>query len=554
MQLKTIGIIGGNGKMGQAFAKHFRKQGHTVLISGRTTELTHQDLARQVDIVIISVPIANTVEIIETIAPCLRPDTVLADFTSIKAVPLQAMLAAHAGPVIGLHPVFGPDNLVAGQTVVVCSGRGNEAEQAVRKLFADFRIIEMDADTHDKAMALVQGLQHFLETAFAATIAKMNIPLETLLAVSSPVYRIQMDLIGRIIGQDERLYDAIVHGTKPSGEAIKLFLETAQAIEQTGSPGFLQAFRTGRRFFGEFCGKAKEESDEIIAFLAAGEAEAIADQAGEERDHADIGVLGPAMTWSDLAAQKFFPRHSRRLFSNFPAIFSALHNNEITAALLPIENKISGTIRQVWEGIADNNCWISAVYDFPVAHVLAATGKREVRTIFSHEASLAQCRKFLARKYPKAKLVPVASNSEAILRARSAALSAAICSREAAEQADFVILETDIADRQGNATRFAIVNRKDGNSKMSGETVTTLTFGLKNVTGALFSVLKVFAEQGVNLTRLESVPSGENFAEYRFFIDFEGELTAEMAAALGEVTTDLRALGHYSVIKNSTRD
>ncbi len=532
--------------MGQAFKKHLEKKGYEVLVSGRSTELTHEQLAKQADIVIISVPISNTVEIIEKIAPHLRPKTILADFTSIKAEPLYAMLSAHAGPVVGLHPVFGPENVSPGQTIVICPGRDEKAQKKVEQVFSDFHLIELEAKEHDKAMALVQGLQHFLETAFAATTAKMQIPLDTLLAVSSPIYRVQMDLVGRIIGQNERLYDEIVHGTKMSTQTIQLFLEVAQKIAADGSPEFLQAFRDGREYFGDFCSQAKRESNEIIDFLASRSAQKLhADQA-ESEEITDLGVLGPELTWSDLAAQKFYTDKSKRLYPSFPAIFAGLQNNEIAAALLPIENKIAGTVRQVWEGIAADDLWISRVIDLPIAHVLAAPQKQHIETIFAHDSALAQCRKYLAAQYPKAQQIPVASNSEAIVRARSMPGAAAICSQQAAELAEFAILAEHIADRDGNATRFALVQKKTGTKKLGGERLTTIFFGLKNVSGALFGILKIFADANINLVRLESMPTGDGFAEYAFFIDFEGEYTDELAIKLERLTTDLRVLGHYS--------
>ena len=90
--MKTIGIIGGTGKFGQWFRKFFEEQGHKVLIAGRKTELTPVELARTSDIVIVSVPIKNTVETIEHIAPHVREDALLMDFTSLKQEPVKAML------------------------------------------------------------------------------------------------------------------------------------------------------------------------------------------------------------------------------------------------------------------------------------------------------------------------------------------------------------------------------------------------------------------------------------------------------------------------------
>lgn len=544
MRQEVIGIIGGTGKMGQAFAHYLRGKGFTVLVSGRSTELTPQELAAQADIVIISVPISDTVSTIEAIAPFLKPEAILTDFTSVKADPLVSMLTAHRGAVVGMHPVFGPSNLLPGQTIVFCPGRDQKAQKRLMEIFDDFRIVVLDAEEHDRAMALVQGLQHFLETTFAATIAQSKISIATLLAVSSPVYRIQLDLVGRIIGQDERLYDQIVHGTSASTDAIAGFLAIAEQVHREGSPQFLQAFAAGKKYFGDFCEQARFESDEIIDFLAQRNANE-RQESRNSRETAEIGTLGPALTWSDLAVQQFFADNSKYLYPSFAAIFSALQKEEIRMALVPIENNISGTVREVWDGIASHDFWIEQVVELSIAHVLATPRQQPIKTVFAHSHALAQCRSFLTKAYPQANPVAVASNSEALVRARMFANAAAICSRQAAESAGFAVLSEAISDRPNNTTRFALIRKKSGDEALTGKSTTTISFGLKNVAGALFGILQIFADADVNLVRLESMPSGEGFAEYRFLIDFEGDLTEALTKKLADVTKDLRVLGHY---------
>jgi prephenate dehydratase/prephenate dehydrogenase len=543
---ETIGIIGGTGKMGQAFQRFFEERGHRVLVAGRTTALSPAELARAADIVIVSVPIGSTTDTIRKIGPHLRPEALLMDFTSLKKAPLEAMLEAFSGAVVGAHPVFGPTNVVPGETVVLCAGRDEKWYARIKEIFADFRLVEMTADEHDQAMALVQGLQHFLEAAYAATMAEIGIPLPRLLDVASPVYRIQMDLVGRIIGHDADLYAEIVYGTDAAQQAIGRFAERCAHIAGGGKECFLEAFAQGKRFFGDFTVTAQQRSDEMILRLSENEVEKIG-HAPADPPAGAVGVLGPALTWSDLAAARFLSAVPRQLYPSFGAIFAALAEDKIEKALFPIENKITGAIRPVYEEISARGMWIETAFDLPIDHVLAARSPEPIKTIYGHEQSLAQCRRFLETEYPAAALIATTSNSEAVRRA-AMPHTAAICSTEAAAQANFSILAKNIADRGDNLTRFGLVRKRLPEEQMSGEHITTLRFELKNEPGSLLGVLQLLAGRQLNMVRLESVPTGRKFSEYAFYLDFEGELDAGLHAALTEKTATLQTLGHYSVV------
>ena len=130
------GIIGGTGKMGRLFGPVFERAGYEVLVSGRSTPLTNSRLAEQCDLVIVSVPIRDTVRVIEEIAPVLTQNQILCDLTSLKVAPVAAMMKSEA-QVIGLHPLFGPTvPSLLHQTIVVCPARATE--DAVSSLLAIF--------------------------------------------------------------------------------------------------------------------------------------------------------------------------------------------------------------------------------------------------------------------------------------------------------------------------------------------------------------------------------------------------------------------------------
>src|SRR5512145_1651016 len=131
------GIIGGTGRMGKLFVPVFERAGYDVLVSGRSTELTARDLAERCDLVIVSVPIRDTVRVIDEIAPLMNKDQLLCDFTSLKVRPVEAMLKSKAS-VIGLHPMFGPTVAsLKHQTIIVCPARTDEAK--LHNLLSVFR-------------------------------------------------------------------------------------------------------------------------------------------------------------------------------------------------------------------------------------------------------------------------------------------------------------------------------------------------------------------------------------------------------------------------------
>ena len=151
--------------MGRLFTPVFERAGYEVLVSGRSTLLTNTDLAKQCDLVIVSVPIHDTVRVIDEISPLLNKDQILCDFTSLKTVPVAAMLKSKAS-VIGLHPLFGPTvQSLRHQTIIVCPARAEEnILRSLLSLFCDegAQCTLTTPEQHDRMMAVVKGLNHFV--------------------------------------------------------------------------------------------------------------------------------------------------------------------------------------------------------------------------------------------------------------------------------------------------------------------------------------------------------------------------------------------------------
>ena len=268
--MKT-GIIGGTGKMGRLFAKVFEKAGYEVLVSGRKTALTAADLAEQCDIVIVSVPIRETVRVIGEIAPLMRPGQLLCDFTSLKVKPVAAMLASKAD-VIGLHPMFGPTvKSISRQTIIVCPARADEARvAALVGIFEKQGAICTIAtpEEHDRIVAVVQGLTHFVTLCMADTVRRLGVDLRKTEAFESPVYQIELSLVGRLLSQDPALYADILQQNPHVPEVLAACRSSAAdlaAIVDAKDPEQFRAFfEKNSRHLGSYCEEGQKMTDALI--------------------------------------------------------------------------------------------------------------------------------------------------------------------------------------------------------------------------------------------------------------------------------------------------
>jgi prephenate dehydrogenase len=226
-----IALIGGHGQMGQWFQRFFESQNLSVLVADVSTHQTSQEVAAQADVVIISVPINKVSEVAREVAPHLKPDAALVDLTSVKQRPMAAMMAAFPGEVVGTHPLFGPrEKSIEGQTIVLCMGRGERWFNWLQDLLtqAGARVKITTAPEHDRVMAVVQGLAHFMLIAFGAVIRDLGVSLEDLEEFSTPTFSTLHNLTRRLLSQDPRLY-ACIQLQNPANRIALRALEDAVA-------------------------------------------------------------------------------------------------------------------------------------------------------------------------------------------------------------------------------------------------------------------------------------------------------------------------------------
>lgn len=269
--IKKIVIVGGNGKLGGLFGRYLQLSGYQVENLGRNDWDKAEQILAGANVVIVSVPIVNTVETIERLAPYLSEEMLLTDLTSVKKAPLAKMLEVHKGAVVGLHPMFGPDIAsMAKQVVVRCDGRFPECYQWLLDQISIWgaKIYQVDAGEHDQSMTYIQALRHFATFANGLHLSKQPVDLAKLLALSSPIYRLELAMIGRLFAQDGALYADIIMD-KPENLAVieslkQSYEESLKFFEQGDKQGFIQAFNQVRDWFGDYSEQFLKESRQLL--------------------------------------------------------------------------------------------------------------------------------------------------------------------------------------------------------------------------------------------------------------------------------------------------
>ncbi len=267
----TVAIVGGKGGMGRAMARLFGDLGHAVIIADVDTELSPKEAAALADVVVVSVPIAVTDQVIREIGPHVREDALLMDVTSVKEAPLAAMLESTRASVAGTHPMFGPSvHSLQGQRVVVCPGRGEAWEAWLRRMLSARGLVVTDATAaqHDRAMAVVQVLNHYQTQVLGLTLARFGVPIEETLRFTSPAYLMELYVAGRHFAQSPALYGPIEMRNPRTAEVTAAFQAAARELGDVLASGdqarFAAIFDEVRAFYGAFGAEAVEQSSFLI--------------------------------------------------------------------------------------------------------------------------------------------------------------------------------------------------------------------------------------------------------------------------------------------------
>ncbi len=274
MKKLTIGIIGGTGAMGRWMNRFFAESGYNILISGRKTKLTYSDLVAQSDVIILSTPLDAALRISEDIGPILTKDQLLMDVCSLKECILDGMLKSTSAQVIGTHPLFGPTvDSIRRQNVIICPGRGADWLSWLENEFQSRGgiVTRMDPSSHDKSMAFVQGLTHFITICVGRTLQKMKISPKEAMAFSTPIFRVKLDLVGRLFALDLDLYKNLIGKNRHTRDVLEAFIaaigEGKEHLLSDQNENGIKYLEPIRDFLGPFCEEALKESNLFLNAL-----------------------------------------------------------------------------------------------------------------------------------------------------------------------------------------------------------------------------------------------------------------------------------------------
>jgi len=267
---RKIVVVGGNGQLGRLFVNLLKSSEYEVSILEKDNWSEATTLFSNAALVLIAVPINITEQIIGNLST-LPDDCVLADVTSIKQKPLQAMLTRHHGPVVGLHPMFGPDvEDFNNQTVIICDGRDKTAYQWLIDQLQIWNAIthEISASQHDAVMAMVQVMRHFSTVAYGYHLMQEDTNLAEIIKLSSPIYRLELAMVGRLFAQDPALYSDIIFSNLDNTKAIRRFIQRFEELllimESGDKQAFANVFDQISDWFGDYAEQFLSESSDML--------------------------------------------------------------------------------------------------------------------------------------------------------------------------------------------------------------------------------------------------------------------------------------------------
>jgi chorismate mutase/prephenate dehydrogenase len=268
--ISKVVIVGGNGALGKVLVTLFESSDYQVLVIEKDDWPQREVLLQDADLVILAVPINQTVHIINEL-PDLPSHCILADVTSVKQAPLDAMLKKHNGPVLGLHPMFGPDAPgMIKQVVVVCNGRQETHYEWLIEQFIVWgaQLHYTQAKTHDKAMAFIQVMRHFNTFVYGQHLQQENPDLPELIAFSSPIYRLELAMVGRLFAQAPSLYADIIFNDIENIALLERFHqrfgEAILLLKNQDKQAFIDCFTDVEAWFGDYAKQCLKDSKQML--------------------------------------------------------------------------------------------------------------------------------------------------------------------------------------------------------------------------------------------------------------------------------------------------
>jgi len=262
-----------------------------------------------------------------------------------------------------------------------------------------------------------------------------------------------------------------------------------------------------------------------------------------------IGFQGEHGAYSEAASLMYDPSLIPLPCKEFYDVFHEIVTGQLDLGIVPVENSLEGPVTQVNDLLIETELKIIGEIKIPIHHSLLALPEieyRDLKIVYSHPQALAQCREFISRhKLEPRRFYDTAGAAKMLSDDRPDA-TCVIANKLCAELYRLEIIQENVEDHESNSTRFVILSRDE--SSEPGDKC-SIIFSLKHEAGALFSVLKVFSDKAINLTRIESRPFRNDPGNYVFFTDFEGsdkdDKVMDALKAVQEKTKSYRFCGCY---------
>ncbi|MFB0551645.1 MAG: prephenate dehydrogenase/arogenate dehydrogenase family protein [Nitrososphaeria archaeon] len=274
-----VAVIGGAGRMGRWFVRHFINQGEEVVVSdirrseaesvakstGAKVAENNLGAVEKADLVVVSTPIEATPSLLEEISAGLRSSVMVMEISSLKSkvVPVLERIAERGVKTVSVHPLFGPGvQRLAGERVALIpvSDPGSELRSA-RRLFPEAEIVVVDVEEHDRAMALTLSLPHFLNIAFASVVGEED--LNVLKKLGGTTFALQLVLAEAVMTEDPDLYASIQMGNLYTVECLDRFADKAGMLKEHVARKDVRVFL---QFYADVRSSISKDRDFAVAY------------------------------------------------------------------------------------------------------------------------------------------------------------------------------------------------------------------------------------------------------------------------------------------------
>ena len=272
-----------------------------------------------------------------------------------------------------------------------------------------------------------------------------------------------------------------------------------------------------------------------------------------KEDRQLVAFQGEHGAYGEVASRQLIPGGAYIPCLEFIDVFRGVEEGYLDLGVVPVENSLEGAVTQVNDLLTTTNLKVIGEAKVTVSHCLLATEAtdyREIRQVYSHPQALAQCRNFLMRNNLEPRPYYDTAGAAKMLARENPKAAAAIASSLSADLYNLEIIKEGIEDGPSNSTRFLLLSPE---AYTNGGDKTSIIFATPHEAGQLFTVLQLFAEADINLTRIASMPLRSDPDNYCFFLDIEGsekdEKVAEIMNRMETLTISLKNLGSYPAEK-----